>query len=77
MENRANYNNVYDLVYFMSDEEIEEYLTRNNYVVDAQDCLMKVLNTSRQIIERNYDFETSLMTLKTPDNVFTFLWKLK
>lgn len=61
----------------MSDEEIEEYLTRNNYVVDAQDCLMKVLNTSRQIIERNYDFETSLMTLKTPDNVFTFLWKLK
>lgn len=39
----------------MSDEEIEEYLTRNNYAVDAQDCLMKVLNTSRQIIERNYE----------------------
>lgn len=60
----------------MSDIEIEEYLRRNNYAVDAQDCLMKVLNTSHQIIERNYDFDTSLMTIKTLDNIFKFLWKL-
>lgn len=60
----------------MSDAEIEVYLIKNNYAVDAQDCLMKVLNTSHQIIESNYDFDTSFMTLKTPDNIFKFLWKL-
>lgn len=60
----------------MQDAEIKEYLAKNNYAVDAQDCLMKVFNTSRQIIDSDYDFDTSLMTLTTPDNIFTFLWKL-
>lgn len=60
----------------MSDTEIYNYLDEHNYIVDAQDCLMKVLNTSYQIIERNYDFETNIMTITTPENVFTFKWKL-
>lgn len=60
----------------MSDSQIIEYLEKHNYVVDAQDCLMKVFNTSRQIIDSNYDFITDIMTIITPDNVFKFQWKL-
>lgn len=60
----------------MSDAEINEYLSKNNFVVNAQDCLMKVFNTSKQIIDSNYDFLTGMMTIKTPDNVFTFRWEL-
>lgn len=60
----------------MLDEEINEYLTKHNFAVDAQDCIMKVFNTSRQIIDSNYDFITDIMTIITPDNVFKFQWKL-
>lgn len=58
----------------MSDIEINEYLSKHNFAVNAQDCLMKVFNTSKQIVDSNYDFITGMMTIKTPDNVFTFRW---
>lgn len=60
----------------MTDLEIKQYLEENNWAVDAQDCLMKVLNTSHQIMETDYDFATELMTIKTPDNKFVFKWIL-
>lgn len=60
----------------MLDTEILDYLAKHNFAVDAQDCLMRVLNTSRQITERNYDFNTGMMTIRTADNVFTFKWNL-
>lgn len=60
----------------MLDSEIFEYLNKHNYAVDAQDCLARVLNTSRQIIDEVYDSETGLMTLTTPDNLFVFKWVL-
>ncbi len=61
----------------MSDNEILKYLQDHNFLVDAQDCLVKVINTSMQIINKEYDFKTGTMTLSTPDNVFVFGWKLK
>jgi len=60
----------------MADAEILEYLKRHNFEVEAQDCIAKVLNTSRQIINRDYDFDTGMMTLTTPDNSFVFKWIL-
>lgn len=60
----------------MTDLEIKQYLEENNWAVDAQDCLMKVLNTSHQIMEADYDFATELMTIKTLDNKFVFKWVL-
>ncbi len=60
----------------MTDHEIRECLDSHNWEVDAQDCIMKVLNTSYQIIDSHYDFDTRLMTITTPENVFTFKWKL-
>lgn len=56
--------------------EIKQYLDENNWSVDAQDCLMRVLNTSNRIISTNYENETGMMTLITPDNSFTFKWML-
>lgn len=60
----------------MLDEEINEYLMKHNFAVDAQACTMKVFNTSPQIIDSNYDFATDTMTIITPKNVFKFKWKL-
>lgn len=60
----------------MADSEIFDYLNNHNFIVDAQDCLIKVLNTSHQIIDRNYDFDTGMMTITTPDNAFVFKWNL-
>lgn len=60
----------------MFDIEIKKYLTDHNFVVDAQDCLIKVFNTSYQIIEQDYNFQTGMMTIKTPDNTFIFKWNL-
>lgn len=60
----------------MCDMEIKEYLANNNYAVYAQDCLMKVFNTSHQIIDSVYDYDTSMMTITTPENKFTFKWIL-
>lgn len=61
----------------MSDNEILNYLQDHDFLVDAQDCIIKVINTSMQIIDREYDSKTETMTLSTPDNVFVFGWKLK
>ena len=60
----------------MTDTEIKHYLDKNNWSVNAQDCLIKVLNTSHQIIDTIYDFETSMMTIITSGNEFTFKWNL-
>lgn len=60
----------------MTDTEIKQYLSDHNWSVDAQDCTMKVLNRSYQIIDTIYDFDTRMMTIITPDNEFTFEWVL-
>lgn len=60
----------------MTDEEIKQYLEQHDYAVLAQDGIMDILNTSRQIIKENYDFKTSKMTLTTPYNTFIFDWVL-
>lgn len=61
----------------MTDFEIEQYLIDHNYSVDPQDCIIKVLNRSYQIEDTIYDMETSMMTIVTPDNTFTFKWNLR
>lgn len=61
----------------MTDNEIKQYLDENNWSVNPQDCLMKVLNTSHQIIDTSYDFNTGMMTIVTPDNVFEFNWNIQ
>lgn len=61
----------------MADAEIEEYLQRHGYSVDPQDCIIKIFNTSRQIISTNYDFDTQMMTIITPEHQFTFYWNLQ
>ncbi|RKJ68902.1 hypothetical protein [Roseburia sp. 1XD42-69] len=60
----------------MTDPQIKQYLDENNWSVDAQDCLMKVLNTSSQIISEKYNFKKGMMTIITPDNKFIFKWNL-
>ena len=60
----------------MTDTEIKHYLDKNNWSVNAQDCLIKVLNTSHQIIDTIYNSETSTMTIITSGNKFTFKWNL-
>lgn len=60
----------------MTDVEILDYLTKNNFEVNAQDCIMKVFNTSYQIIHKDYDSDINMMTITTPENTFTFKWKL-
>lgn len=61
---------------FITDIEIKQYLDKNNWSVNAQDCLIKVLNTSYQIIDTIYNSETSMMTIITPENKFIFKWNL-
>lgn len=60
----------------MTDLEIKQYLDENNWSVNAQDCLMKVFNTSYQIISTKYNFKNGMMTIITPDNKFIFKWNL-
>lgn len=60
----------------MTDEQIKQYLSEHNHRVDAQDCTMKVLNRSYQIIDTIYDLDTRTMTIVTPNNEFTFEWVL-
>lgn len=60
----------------MTDKEIKKYLEENNWAVRAQDCLINVLNRSYQILDTDYDFETGMMTITTPNNHFTFKWIL-
>ena len=60
----------------MSDEEIKSYLLSHNFQILASDGILDIFNTSYQIIDSHYDPDSSLMTIKTPDNTFTFLWVL-
>lgn len=60
----------------MTDHEIKEYLDNNNWSIDAQDAFMNIFNTSPQIINKSYDFENHIMTIKTEENTFTFKWVL-
>ena len=60
----------------MTDSEIKQYLDNHNWSVDAQDCVLEVFNTSHQILDKIYDFETSMITIITPDNNFTCNWNL-
>ena len=60
----------------MTDEEILKYLRDRNFQVPARDGIMDILNTSYQIIDTQYNPRSSVMTVKTPDNTFSFLWKL-
>ena len=60
----------------MSDEEIERYLSDHQFQISASDGILDILNTSYQIIDSHYDPDSSIMTITTPDNTFTFLWIL-
>ena len=60
----------------MTDEEIKQYLLDYSYLIEAQDGILDIFNTSYQIIDKHYDPDSSLMTITTPDNTFTFLWVL-
>ena len=60
----------------MSDEEIERYLSDHQFTIKAQDGILDIFNTSYQIIDKYYDHDSGIMTIKTPDNTFSFLWKL-
>lgn len=61
----------------MTDFEIKQYLDENNWRIPAQDGINKILNTSRQIIDTEYDFVTDKITIVTKNNKFTFKWILK
>lgn len=61
----------------MTDLEIKQYLDENNWAIPAQEGVSKILNTSRQIIDTNFNFDTNTITLITPENKFTFKWILK
>lgn len=37
---------------------------------------MNMFNTSHQIIDKNYNLNTGMMTIRTPENEFTFQWTL-
>ena len=60
----------------MSDEEIKQYLIAHSYLIEAQNGILDIFNTSYQIIDNNYNPINSVMTIKTPKNTFSFLWVL-
>lgn len=60
----------------MTDLEINKYLEDNNWAVPAQEGIIKILNTSPQIIDTEYDIDNRIMTIITPENTFTFHWIL-
>ena len=60
----------------MTDEEILKYLIDRNFQVSASDGIMDILNTSYQIIDTHYNPISSVMTITTPKNTFSFLWVL-
>ena len=60
----------------MTDEEILKYLRDRNFQVSASDGIMDILNTSYQIIDIHYNPISSVMTITTPKNTFSFLWVL-
>lgn len=58
----------------MSDAEISNYLYKNNNKLNALDCLINILNTSPQIIDEKYDYDSGIMMITTPDHTFKFKW---
>lgn len=56
----------------MTDLEIKQYIDKNKGIINAQDCIIDILNTSYQIISKRYDFNSKTMKIRTPDNIFTF-----
>ena len=60
----------------MLDREIYEYLLKRGFTIKAQDGILDIFNTSYQIIDKHYDPDSGIMTIKTPDNTFSFLWML-
>ena len=54
----------------MTDEEIKQYLLNHSYLIEAQDGILDIFNTSYQIIDKHYDPDSGIMTIKTPDNTF-------
>lgn len=61
----------------MTDLEIKEYLIKNNWQIKASDGISKIFNTSHQITDEIYDYETQIMTIKTANkNTFRFKWIL-
>ena len=60
----------------MLDREIYEYLLKRGFTIEAQDGILDIFNTSYQIIDKHYDPDSGIMTIKTPDNTFSFLWVL-
>lgn len=60
----------------MTDFKIKQYLDANSWAIPAQEGIIKILNTSRQIIDADYNFETGMMTIITKNNKFEFKWIL-
>jgi len=60
----------------MTDPEIKQYLDKNNWSIPAQDGIIKIFNTSPQILDSEYDMDARMMTIYTPENEFTFHWLL-
>lgn len=56
----------------MTDLEIKQYIDKHHGIINAQDVIMDILNTSTHILNEHFDFDTHKMTLKTPQNIFTF-----
>lgn len=54
----------------MTDIEIKKYLEENNYTIPSRDCIRYILSASHQIIDERYNFDTHMMTIKTPENTF-------
>lgn len=60
----------------MNDNEIYNYLETHSFEVDAQDFIINILNTSHQIMHQLYNAKSHMMTIVTPDNTFSFKWRL-
>ena len=60
----------------MTDEEIKQYLIDHQFQISASDGILDIFNTSYQIIDTNYNPISSVMTITTPKNKFSFLWVL-
>ena len=60
----------------MTDEEIKQYLIDHQFQISAQDGILDIFNTSYQIIDKHYNPKSSVMTITTPKNAFSFLWVL-
>ena len=60
----------------MTDEEIKQYLIDHQFQISASNGILNIFNTSYQIIDKHYDPISSVMTITTPKNIFSFLWVL-